>query len=118
LIRLLISPWDHLSFTYRESSRHSALLLPHSPSAGALDDLHSFDPVTMAWTPLPAVGSPSARYAQGFTSAEGKLYVHGGYNDYGDVCALGTRSLCALDAVQVAAEHLLARQVRVWDVFD
>jgi hypothetical protein len=37
----------------------------------------------MAWTDLFAAASgtpPSARYAHGFTSAGGKLYVHGGLN--------------------------------------
>ncbi len=52
------------------------------PSAGYLDDLHSFDPATMAWTLLSAAAdsapAPSARYWHGFTSAGGKLYVHGG----------------------------------------
>jgi hypothetical protein len=46
-----------------------------------LDDLYSFDPATMTWSPLPASeGSirPSARFMHGFTSTAGKLYVHGG----------------------------------------
>ena len=46
-----------------------------------LGDLHSFDPVAMAWTDLSASvngTAPTARFRHGFTSAEGKLYVHGG----------------------------------------
>ncbi len=54
-----------------------------------LDDLHEFDPATMTWTLLSAAndtGCPSARYDHGFTSAGGRLYVHGGYgiNGWGD----------------------------------
>jgi hypothetical protein len=51
------------------------------PSAGYLDDLHSFDPATMTWTLLSAANDthrPSARSDHGFTSAGGLLYVHGG----------------------------------------
>ncbi len=54
-------------------------------SAGPLDDLHSFDPATMTWTLLSAAdfadSHPSARYSHGFTSAGGRLYVHGGYGN-------------------------------------
>jgi hypothetical protein len=49
-----------------------------------LDDLHSFDPINMTWTLLSAAedgARPSARRSHGFTSAGGKLYVHGGYNN-------------------------------------
>ncbi len=52
------------------------------PSAGFLDDLHSFDPATMTWTLLSAANDtrrPSARSGHGFTSAGGLLYVHGGF---------------------------------------
>ncbi len=43
------------------------------------DDLHAFDLVNMTWTNLSVAGTqPSARYSHGFTSAGGKLYVHGG----------------------------------------
>ncbi len=58
-----------------------SLLCP-VPSAGLLDDLHSFDPATMTWTLLSAANDtrrPSARAEHGFTSAGGLLYVHGGY---------------------------------------
>ncbi len=60
---------------------HSCCRLP--PSAEILDDLYSFDPATMTWTQLsPAHDAPrpSARYDHGFTSAGGRLYVHGGYD--------------------------------------
>ncbi len=59
-------------------------------SAGSfLNDLHVFDPATMTWALLSAAndtGRPSARYDHGFTSAGGRLYVHGGYGitDSGD----------------------------------
>ncbi len=60
---------------------------------GILDDLHSFDPVTMTWTLLSAANDtrrPSARCDHGFTSAGGRLYVHGGSSYYeGDGDALG-----------------------------
>ena len=58
------------------------------PSAGRpLNDLHSFDPATMTWTllsPANDAGRPSARANHGFTSAGGRLYVHGGYGDAGE----------------------------------
>jgi hypothetical protein len=44
-------------------------------------DLHVYDPAAGAWTDLSAALSgtpPSPRYIHGFTSAGGKLYVHGG----------------------------------------
>jgi hypothetical protein len=47
------------------------------------DDLHSYDPVTMTWTLLSGTvddARPSGRSAHGFTSALGKLYLHGGFN--------------------------------------
>jgi hypothetical protein len=44
----------------------------------------------MAWTDLSAAASgtqaPSARWGHGFTSAGGKLYVHGGMNDGEQQC--------------------------------
>ncbi len=51
-------------------------------SAGPLDDLHSFDPATMTWTLLSPANDavrPSTRANHGFTSAAGRLYVHGGF---------------------------------------
>ncbi len=54
-----------------------------APSAGYLifDTLFQFDPATMTWTLLSNTddyGRPSSIYGHGFTSAEGRLYVHGG----------------------------------------
>ncbi len=66
---------------------------PITPSrnAGYLDDLYLFDPNTGIWTLLSAAAAdsahrPSARYQHGFTSAGGKLYVHGGWNHSGGKC--------------------------------
>ncbi len=61
---------------------HISHPIPFLPTAGNIDDLHVFDPATMNWTLLSAAldaPCPSARYSHGFTSAGGKLYVHGGY---------------------------------------
>ncbi len=58
----------------------------HSSVAGRNNDLHAYDPASMTWYDLSSstTGStPSARYYHGFTSAGGKLYVHGGYADSG-----------------------------------
>jgi hypothetical protein len=46
--------------------------------AGLESELHSFDPANMTWTQLSAAGGPSARCNHSFTSAGGRLYVHGG----------------------------------------
>jgi hypothetical protein len=54
--------------------------------ADSLDDLHAFDPATMTWTLLSAANDaprPSARHSHGFTSAGGRLYVHGGQDSLG-----------------------------------
>ncbi len=61
-------------------------------SAGLLDDLLSFDPANMTWTLLSAADHaipPSARYWHGFTSAGGRLYVHGGLEDSGKAGGVG-----------------------------
>ncbi len=58
----------------------------HSLSADKLGDIWEFDPATMAWTLLSATANsvrPSARHYHGFTSAEGKLFVHGGSGSNG-----------------------------------
>ena len=50
-------------------------------------DLHFYDLVVMAWTGLSAPVSgtpPSPRYWHGFTTAEGRLYVHGGQGESGN----------------------------------
>jgi hypothetical protein len=78
--------------------------------AGQLDDLHSFDPTTMIWTRLSAAddaGRPSARDGHGFTSAGGRLYVHGGYcptgsgywGEAGTNEAVGARIVSWVDAL-------------------
>jgi hypothetical protein len=64
------------------------LTLPPNLCIGDIvfQDLHAYDPATMAWTDLsaPTIGTPPiARCYHGFTSVEGKLYVHGGYK-YGE----------------------------------
>ncbi len=67
----------------------AGLLQSRDPSYSAgvrLQDLRVFDPATMAWTELSAATSgtpPSARSCFGFTSAGGKLYVHGGSGNSG-----------------------------------
>ena len=48
---------------------------------GDSNDLWMFEPTAMAWTNLTAFFQgtpPSERDSHGFTSAAGKLYVHGG----------------------------------------
>jgi hypothetical protein len=50
-------------------------------------DLHVYDPAGGAWTDLSAALSgtpPSPRSSHGFTSAGGKLYVHGGWGFSGE----------------------------------
>ncbi len=48
-----------------------------------MDDLHAFNLSAMAWTDISAAAGsgtpPSGRFGHGFTSEEGRLYVHGGY---------------------------------------
>ena len=82
------------SEAYSPSSPNSVTrLLSTSPplpflSAGTLlQDLLVYDPAAMAWTDLSAAASgtpPSAREGHGFTSAGGKLYVHGGFGGSGE----------------------------------
>jgi hypothetical protein len=63
------------------------LILTTNHSADYFDDLYSFDPGSMTWTLLLSADGtrPAARYSHGFTSAGGKLYVHGGYGRRGSV---------------------------------
>ena len=59
---------------------------PPSQYAGYDDDLFSFNIDTKVWTSLSYAKDstwPSGRSSHGFTSAGGKLYVHGGYNTEG-----------------------------------
>jgi hypothetical protein len=56
--------------------------------AGYLDDLYSFDLVTKTWVLISVAGGvnrPSASYQHGITSADGKLYVYGGWDGNGDL---------------------------------
>jgi hypothetical protein len=67
-------------------------------STGHLDDLLSFDLANMTWALLSAAddaGRPSVRYGHGFTSAGGRLYVHGGYipTDAGDMGEAGANAV-------------------------
>ena len=72
-----------------------------------LDDLHSFDPAAKVWTNLaaPAGGiAPTARYSHCFTTADGKLYVHGGCAS--DACP--ANDLHVYDPVAMAWTELYA----------
>jgi hypothetical protein len=54
--------------------------------AGPLSDFFVFDPSITTWTDLTNSSlqfAPTARYMHGFTSSDGRLYVHGGYSDSG-----------------------------------
>ncbi len=91
-------------------------LHPHHPTPGVpglaeglFDDLHSFDPATMVWTPLFAnkstakdSGWPAARAWHGFASAGGMLYVHGGYSKLGMCMCQQMRFLLSTDAISEA----------------
>jgi hypothetical protein len=51
------------------------------------NDFHVYNPASMTWFDLSshALGTPpTARHGHGFTSAGGKLYVHGGYDGSGE----------------------------------
>jgi hypothetical protein len=59
---------------------------PRPSCAGHLNDLHVYDPAAGAWSDLSAALRgipPSPRGGHGFTSAGGKLYVHGGWDSSG-----------------------------------
>ena len=86
---------------------------------GDLQDLLVYDPAAMAWTDLSASASgtpPSSRQSHGFTSAGGKLYVHGGlgdsgeYQDRGAVPGLHCSMSCG--AALVAASQLAGSKRR------
>ena len=71
----------------------------------ALGDLHAFDPVAKAWMDLSHDASgtaPSVRFSHGFTSADGKLYVHGGGNGGKDTKYTALSDLLVFDPV---AQH-------------
>ena len=64
-------------------------------SAGLYSDLRAYDPATNGWADLSAAASgapPCARVFAGFASAAGKLYVSGGWNGSGALCA--RRGIC------------------------
>jgi hypothetical protein len=78
--------------TLSDFSLTSLSASPPAPGTGGhrmLDDFYSFDPATMVWSQLSAAEStrPSARCLHGFTSTGGKLYVHGGVDNFGMYCA-------------------------------
>jgi hypothetical protein len=60
-------------------------LHPIAVVAGATNDLHVYNPASMTWFELPAQFPGAARKSFGFTSAGGKLYVHGGQADIGEL---------------------------------
>jgi hypothetical protein len=66
----------------------AASIIDMLPPSAVYEDLHSFDLSTLAWTLLSPTAdraqSTPARYGHGFTSAAGKLYVHGGGSFGGD----------------------------------
>jgi hypothetical protein len=52
--------------------------------AAGLNDFHAYNPATLTWFDLSdnALGTPpTVRHRHGFTSAGGKLYLHGGINE-------------------------------------
>ncbi len=52
-------------------------------AAGMFYDLHVYDPVSITWFDISSVVHgipPSTRGMAGFTSAGGRLYVHGGWD--------------------------------------
>ncbi len=71
--------------------RALALIADHLPitvTAARNNDFHVYNPATMTWFDLSghALGTPpTARSGHGFTSAGGKLYVHGGYDGSGEL---------------------------------
>ncbi len=73
-----------------------------SPVAVRLDDLYLFDPANTTWSLLSAAAGssgPAARWGHGFTSAGGKLYVHGGYGYDNRTGSYGKESVgCVLGA--------------------
>ena len=71
-------------------TRIKSAALPYH--ADVYDDLYMFDPVAMAWMDLThnvSGTAPSPRAYHGFTLALGRLYVHGGWSEFGDVCRGG-----------------------------
>jgi hypothetical protein len=75
-----------MSTYYARLSNVTPALPPLSP--GYFNDLYSYDPSSLTWTPLSAspggAPPPAPRRYHGFTSVLGKLYVHGGQNMSGN----------------------------------
>jgi hypothetical protein len=76
----------HVGLACRDTLAQSEGELPHTSCfAEFFQDLHVYNPAAMAWTDLSTAASgtpPPARGFHGFTSAGGKLYVHGGFDGY------------------------------------
>ena len=76
------------SLASSHSPSHSRTAAPPArPRAAVIGDLHVYDPGAAAWADLssPASGGPPfARAYHGFASAEGRLYVHGGRDMFGE----------------------------------
>jgi hypothetical protein len=83
---------------------------PRPSCAGGPKDLHVYDPAARAWTDLSAALSgtpPSPRSGHGFTSAGGKLYVHGGARGSTNLTPVTAASNTAM--VSQAVIHRFAR---------
>jgi hypothetical protein len=68
------------------------------------NELHAYDPLSMTWFDLSsyfqAGTPPTARNGHGFTSAGGKLYVHGGQDANGNGSSLLSLQSTEISAVQ------------------
>ena len=85
--------------------KYPYLLYDAKYRTGLLGDLQVYDPVAMAWTDLSAAASgtaPSPRFFHCFTAAQGRLYVHGGW----DVNNNPLRDLHVYDPVAMAWSDL------------
>jgi N-acetylneuraminic acid mutarotase len=75
----------------------------YNPLAGGLDDLFSFDPVTMSWAKISETArgpSPQSRQSHGFTSCEGLLYLFGGKNGQGHKSSRVPRNYLFFDSTR------------------
>jgi hypothetical protein len=63
-------------------------MMQNIAAAEISNDLHVLDPASMSFQNLSSFyilgTAPPARYGHGFKSAEGKLYVHGGWDGNGN----------------------------------
>jgi hypothetical protein len=58
--------------------------LEQHPTAGMLNDLHAFDPVTLTWVDISATAvgtAPERRAGVGFAAIGQRLYIHGGFSE-------------------------------------